>query len=137
MENEEYQNKSKQFKEEEGEVEENKAPRRPTIIELIVDSVVVFGVVTTYILLGVYQGLWAEAWPLFFLVAVIPSIFEAIYYKDLNRFAYPALVMFVYFIINMWYPKGMWHPLWVIFITIPFYYTIVTIVKRIIEEKKK
>lgn len=129
----EYKNKSKETKEEviDVEVEKSKTPKRPTPAELIVDSVVTFGVVLTYILLGVYQGLWAEAWPLFFLTAVIPSIFEAIYYKDLNRFAFPALVLFVFFVINMWYPKGLWHPTWIMFLSVPLYYSVVNIIKRL------
>ena len=105
--------------------------RKPKPWEIIIDSVTVFGVVISYILLGTILNLWGQAWVLFLLIPIIPSILEAIIYKDMNKFAYPVLLVFVYFFITMWLGIAIWHPLWVIFLTIPVYYTVGTAINKL------
>ena len=83
----------------------------------------VFGVVIAYILLGSLLGLWAKAWVLFLLIPIVPSLMEAIFNKNLSHFAYPVFVAFVYLLVCCWILDfSLWHPMWVIFLTIPIYY---------------
>ena len=111
-------------------LEERKKHPIYTRVNVILSSVITAGVVIAYVLLGTYLGLWAQAWPLFFLVAVIPSLIDACFYRNMFKFAYPILVAFVYFIVCMWQPGGLWHPLWVIFLSIPIYYAIAGLVHK-------
>lgn len=47
-------------------------------------------------------------------------------FDPLKTFPYPVLVVIVYLIIGMFF--GWWHPGWIIFFTIPFYYWIVKVI---------
>jgi multidrug efflux pump subunit AcrB len=44
----------------------------------------------------------------------------------LHGFPYPVLVAFVYLVIGFLY--NLWHPGWILFLTVPFYYWIVSII---------
>lgn len=82
-----------------------------------------FGVVITYILLGFLLTLWAQAWVLFLLIPVVPSLVEAILSKRPAHFAYPVFIAFAYLLLCVWILDfSWWHPLWVLFLTIPVYY---------------
>ena len=86
-------------------------------------------IVIAYILLGTLLGLWAQAWVLFIAIAFIPSIFDAIFAKDLRKFAYPVFVVFVYLLLCVWVLGfSLWHPLWVIFLSIPIYYGLMGVI---------
>lgn len=98
--------------------------RKPKPWEIIVDSLVTVLAVATYIILGAVLGLWGQAWIILLSVAIVPSIIEAVVCKNMNKFAYPVLCVFVYFLVCLWLGFPLWHPLWVIFITIPVYYVI-------------
>ena len=52
----------------------------------------------------------------------IMSIFEAIVKKRFTKFVYPCLVTAVFCFLGMEY--GLWHPYWILFITIPVFYVI-------------
>lgn len=86
--------------------------------------------VVAYILLGSFvPGAWGYAWILFLLIPVIGSIPSAITHRSFSVFCYPLLATAVYFFLCMVLPAlgvmaAMWHPLWVIFLTIPVYYMI-------------
>ena len=98
----------------------------------LISSIVTLIIVIVYLLLGSLLGLWGQAWPLFLLVVVIPSIFEAALQKKPYKFNYAVFVVFVYFLLNSWilYEAPLWHPLWVMFITIPVYYAITGFIKH-------
>ena len=46
---------------------------------------------------------------------------------DWNVFPYPVVVVIVYLIIGFWLDT--WHPTWLIFLTIPVYYTLIAMGK--------
>ncbi|MDR2492335.1 MAG: helix-turn-helix transcriptional regulator [Coriobacteriales bacterium] len=54
--------------------------------------------------------------------------------SSLRHFPYPIVVVIVYLILAFVF--GLWHPAWIIFLTIPFYYWIVGIVERDLNRKK-
>ena len=108
----------------------NKEKHRVTAL---VSLITTLGVVIAYILLGVTLGLWGQAWVLFLLIPVVPTISEAIINKNLNIFAYPIFVAFLYLTLCAWVlpatiGQGLWHPLWVMFLTIPIYYGVVNFI---------
>ena len=75
----------------EDEEEEKKHPKF-VIVNTIISSVLILGIVITYVLLGTYLGLWGKAWTLFLLIPVIPSFMEAIVYKNPSKFLYPLFI---------------------------------------------
>ena len=54
--------------------------------------------------------------------------------KDPNHFAYPVFAVLVYLCLGFF--KLLWHPGWVVFLTIPLYYSLVSYLKYIIPEEK-
>ena len=100
-------------------------------ISILVSTITTLLVVITYLLLGSLLGLWAKAWVLFLLVAIIPSIVDAILNKRLFQFSYAVFITFIYLLLNVWIlSTPLWHPLWVMFITIPIYWSIASFVKH-------
>lgn len=101
-------------------------------VNVVITSIIALLSVITYLLLGFLleggKG-WTCAWPLFLLIPVVSSIVGLFYYKRLAAFAYPPLIVAVYCTIGMIW--GIWHPTWVMFITIPVYYIIADKVDRL------
>ena len=108
-----------------------KHPDEHTKFMALISSVVTLFIVIAYLLLGTIWGLWAQVWPLFILIIVIPSIFEAFVKRKPYKFNYAAFVVFIYFLLNSWIlaANPLWHPLWVMFVTIPVYYSITGFIK--------
>ena len=102
-----------------------------TTVSVIVSCAVTMGVIVAYILLGTLLGLWGQAWVLFLLIPIIPSLMSSIFYRRMHTFAYPVLVAFVYLMLGVWYPGGYWHPWWLLFLSIPVYYAIAGAIKKI------
>lgn len=108
--------------------------RKLKVIEDIISSLTVVGVVAAYLLLGfLTKDGWRLYWPLFFLIAITPSIFPAIYYRKFTIFTYPMLVVMVYLFLGMFI--SWWHPGWVLFLTIPAYYIVFAPIDRLISRK--
>ena len=102
-------------------------------VTALVGLLTTFGAIIAYILLGTLAGLWGQAWVLFLLIPIAPSVSEAIINKNLNMFAYPVFIVFLYFTLCMWVlpeavGKYYWHPLWVMFLTIPVYYGVINFI---------
>lgn len=100
----------------------------------LVSLITTFTVIISYILLGFLAGLWGQAWVLFLLIPLTPTISEAIIKKNLNIFAYPIFLVFIYFLLCSWVLPAttgysLWHPLWVMFLTIPVYYGVINFIK--------
>ena len=88
-------------------------------------------VVATYILLGSLLYLWNQAWVLFLLIPVVPSLVDAILRKNPYEFAYPVFIAFLYLLICVWILNfKMFHPLWVMFLTVPIYYPTIRLFRK-------
>ena len=78
-----------------------------------------------YLLLGCFipngKG-WACYWFLFILIPVFGSIVTVIRTKRAAHFNYPCLVTAIFCAVGML--TGIWHPTWVLFVTIPVFYII-------------
>ena len=106
--------------------------RRAQKIDTIISSIFTLCIVITYIALGcLIPSMWGKAWVLFLLIPILPSIIEVIRYKNMKKFCYPVLVVFVYLLVCIWFGLNLWHPLWVLFLTIPVYYIIGDLVNKI------
>ncbi len=82
-------------------------------------------VVCAYLLLGFLlpegRG-WTNFWFLFITIPVAGSIADVIAKKRVSKFNYSCFVTAVYCAIGIF--AGIWHPTWVVFITIPAFHYI-------------
>ena len=82
-------------------------------------------VTIAYLLLGFFlpggKG-WSGYWFLFILIPVVGSIGTMIQTKRIAIFNYPCLATAIFCAVGS--IAGVWHPTWVIFITIPVFYII-------------
>lgn len=79
---------------------------------------------------------WSWSWTFLLLVPVVGSIPSMIKEKRLTHFCYPLFVTFIYLLICL-AVTPIWHPLWVLFLTIPLYYMIVGPIDKYNESKRK
>lgn len=93
----------------------------------IIDSLVFLAATIGFLLLGFLGGYWSWGWLTFLLAVVVSTLLNAIEDKAFTHFAYPVLVVLVYLFLGLAYP-GIWHPTWVMFLTIPVYYTIAEVI---------
>ncbi len=101
------------------EVKENKKHK---IALSIIDSVILLLTLTGYFVWSFVFDAWEVSWTLWILMPAVMSIFEAIFKKQITKFVYPCLITFLYCFLGMQF--GLWHPVWALFITIPFFYII-------------
>lgn len=86
-----------------------------------------------YILLGTLLGMWHNGWVVFFAPEIICSTIRCIVFKDAGKLNVPFISCFVFFFVCMIAPglsANLWHPMWVVFLAIPLYYTIVGSIKK-------
>ncbi|MBR0413504.1 MAG: helix-turn-helix domain-containing protein [Clostridia bacterium] len=84
--------------------------------------------VIAFLLTGFLLDWWAFSWTFILFAISINTLIDAIYTKKANHFAYPILVVAVFCLIGI--AGGIWHPTWVLFITIPLYYFLCDVFKK-------
>ncbi len=90
--------------------------------------------VILYLILGFTTSMgWATGWLLFLLIPIAESLYSAIVTKNPSSFCYPVLVVFLYLALGFVF--GIWHPTWILFVTIPLFYVICDSIKKINAEK--
>ena len=71
---------------------------------------------------------WGAGWVVFLLPIVLGSIFAAIRQKKVGVFNFPVLVTFAFLAVGMlttyYGPQPLWHPMWVVFLLIPVFYSV-------------
>lgn len=86
------------------------------------------GVIIAYLIIGfTFEQGWALGWLLVFLIPIIESFIAAVRTKNPSAFAYPVLVAAVYLTVGLF--ERIWHPTWIMFLTIPVYYIISDFIK--------
>ena len=100
------------------------------IIGAIEGCLFLFAIVA-YICLGALLGMWHNMWILVFVPDIICSIVRCIVKKNANKFNMAFTACFVFFFVTMVYPTGLWHPMWVVFLAIPVYHTLMGTVNKI------
>lgn len=86
--------------------------------------------VIIYVLLGyAFKGKgWAIGWIVFLGIPIVESGFNAFRTKNPSAFAYPVLVTALFLTLGMVF--HIWHPTWVLFVTIPAFYAICDYINR-------
>ena len=100
-------------------------------VNTTVSSLTALLVVVAYLLLGFLgpngKG-WTCGWPLFLVIPVSSSIVSFVFYRRIALLNYPCIVVGIYCFVGMFY--GIWHPTWVMFISIPVFYIIAEKIDR-------
>lgn len=124
-------------------VERKKVLTKLEKVNIVVSSVLGGVALIAYILLGVLLGMWWNAWVVFFVPEIIASIVRCFQHKNASKFNMPFLSCFVFFFVCMVVPGGLWHPMWVVFLAIPVFYSITGSINKALgksdeeEEEKK
>ena len=97
-----------------------------------------------YVLLGSLLNMWTCAWVLVFVPEIICSLARAIRKKNAQHFNMAFAACFAFFFVCMVLPfinpssPALWHPMWVVFLAIPAYHSIIgSIHKAMGKEEKK
>ncbi|MCL1793898.1 MAG: hypothetical protein FWG34_08510 [Oscillospiraceae bacterium] len=88
-------------------------------------------IAAAYLAIGFFADVWHPTWLLFM---TIPVYYETVamtraktFKAKANIFPYPILCAIFYLCVGFDY--GIWHPAWMVFLTIPIYYMIVNAIK--------
>ena len=95
-----------------------------------IEGVLMLLSVVAFLLLGLLAGLWASAWIVFFVPDICCSIARAIYKGDARKVNIPFASAFAFFFVCMFLHDTigipqLWNPMWVVFLAVPIYYSIV------------
>ena len=106
------------------EIKNENQPMKPiNKLMAIIDSIGMLVCIIIFICIGTLAGNWMY-WTLIFLPEVITSLYRAIRERRFVSFNYVFLALFVYFFVNLTLGYNLWHPLWLVFLGIPLYYTL-------------
>ena len=117
-----------------------KEKSKPLLILDIIDACLSFLALITYILLGVFLGMWAGGWVFFFVPDIICSIIRCVIKKNANKFNMAFTSLFIFFFVCMVVPgmsASLWHPMWVVFLAIPAYHSIVGSINKALGKKEE
>lgn len=115
-------------------------PDKFTAVTNIIEGVLFLLAVVSFILLGTLLDAWYNAWIVFFVPEIICSTVRAIHKRNANQFNMPFTAVAIFFFVCMVVPglsANLWHPMWVVFLAIPVYYTIVSAINKILNKEDK
>ena len=95
-----------------------------------IEGVLMLLAVVAFLLLGLLANLWTSAWIVFFVPDICCSIARAIYKGDARKVNIPFASAFAFFFVCMFLHDTigipqLWNPMWVVFLAVPIYYSIV------------
>ena len=99
-----------------------------------IDAALLLIITIAYFIWSACFNAWNISWVLWVARPAILSVPDVIMKRQLTKFVYPCLVASIYCFIGMKY--DLWHPFWVLFITIPVYYIIVDIIDKYVFKTK-
>ena len=115
----------------------NKGDRKLKTIGEIITGVIGAIVLTGYLLFGFLYSdhafAWKVGWTALLLVPVFGSIFECARKHRVHCFSYPLLVTAIYCFTGLAY--GIWHPTWILFITIAVFYGVASPIDKVLADK--
>ncbi|MBE6143578.1 MAG: helix-turn-helix transcriptional regulator [Erysipelotrichaceae bacterium] len=99
------------------------------VIDNMVMSISAILFTAIYLVLGfTLNNGWSHFWFLFILIPVPSSIVNMIARKNINLFQYEVLAASIYCALGMFF--NLWHPLWVIFLSVPLFRLIAGLIMK-------
>ena len=117
-------------------LENNKNKKYEAIKDSLAEAYTIIAT-AVYVKLGIMlkdNNGWKYFWFLFLLIPVIPSICIMIYKRKITAFCYPMAIAAAYCGFSMYY--NLWHPLWILFLTIPVFYIVFCPIDKLITKNK-
>ena len=118
-------------KDKDGNIKKVHLHNKQTAVIGAVEGALMLIAVAGYLLLGLLLGYWASGWIIFFIPEIICSFARAICKKDARKVNVPFIATFAFFFVCMFMPEvepefpKLWNPMWVVFLSIPIYYSVV------------
>ena len=109
-----------------------------TILAAVEGSLFLLSVVA-YILLGTLLNMWGNAWVVVFIPEILCSIARAIIKKNPSQVNMPFIAVFAFFFVCMVAPgqsANLWHPMWIVFLSVPIYYTLCSIIRKAVSKEE-
>lgn len=103
-----------------------------------IHTAIVFGSLVTFLGYGLLTPdgtAWGWCWLFLLLIPILCSFIDAIRKRRASEFAFPVLVAGIYLVGGIFY--GMWHPFWVIFLSVPLFYWVCSLFRLGKEEKNE
>lgn len=99
--------------------------------------------IVAYVVVSAILGWWNIMWVVFFIPEIICSIARAIVKKNANHFNMAFLAIFTFFLVSFTLPVALgtygnpmlWHPMWVVFLAIPAYHSVVGAINKVLGKK--
>ena len=92
-----------------------------------ISTIITMLCVIAFILIGALMNAWFWSWICLLFIPIGITAVEAAIKKNPSVFCYPVLVIAIYCFIGLFWK--IWHPTWVMFLTIPAYYAICELFK--------
>ena len=105
-----------------------------------VEAVLGIMAVIAFLLMGLLLGMWTCAWIVFFIPEILCSIARCIRKKNAQHFNMVFTACFVFFLVCMFLPfpnTAHWEIMWVVFLAIPLYYSIVGLINKALGKTDK
>lgn len=124
--------------------DEIKRKKKWSRIESVLTSSLTGSAVVIYIVLSLVlnkasfpsgYNSWSVFWPIIFLAFIPSGIIHAIVKRRFSEFPIWAIALFSFLFVGRYF--GLWHPYWVILLSIPAYYRIFSPLDKIIIAKEK
>lgn len=108
----------------------NKTHPKSSKLKIIINALLPVLAVISYVFIGTAYGGrgWAYGWLVFLLIPIISSTITAVQMKKPSAFCYPVFATLLFLFLGFFF--NLWHPAWVVFITIPAFYAICSAFKK-------
>ena len=103
--------------------EERKRNRKYNLIEGILSGSLFLVVTIVYFAISFSKPEeWSRLWILYFVPLIVISVVGCIKHRKFAEFNYPILATLAFFILGFY--LDMWHPGWLVFVSIPVFYSV-------------
>lgn len=94
----------------------------------LVGTVAPILIIIAFVIIGfVFDWGWRLGWLILLFIPILESLISAVRYRDPSKFAYPFLALGFYLAYGL--INHVWHPTWLVFLSIPLYYIIADLFK--------
>ena len=115
--------------------EEIKRNKRYSLIEGILSGSLFLVVTIIYFVVSFYHSSeWSRLWISYFTPIIAISVVSALKHRRFCSFNYPILATLMFFVFGFYF--DMFHPGWIIFISIPVFYTVFGPIDKSIADKR-
>ena len=116
------------------EAERKRAKIFDTIFSTLTGVLFLVAAIIYFLVPFFYSDQWSKLWVIFLIPVWLPSILTCIKRRRFGPFVYPLFITTIYLVLGLYYE--MWHPTWVLFITIPVFYTMIGPIDKAIARKR-